>query len=239
MEVQVKVISYAPIVFRFIRAIDKISEIEIMKSVKPQLNRMQIFKTNQGSSHNNGGMSGSFFFFTEDKKYIIKTMTYKEKKTLMQMLPSTVKFLIETGGKSMISRIYGVYRVKYPGMASIYLMLQKNNIQIEKQNTLMNTFDLKGSRFKRKVIDVEEYDQIWGSTSHLSQNSKADRSSLQSSLLSDKDLQGTQINRENITDELRLAEEVKKRRSVDSVNPGGAKGAPLSPKPGNANHIKA
>jgi hypothetical protein len=37
-------------------------------------------------------------------------------------------------------------------MASIYLMLQKNNIQIEKQNTLMNTFDLKGSRFKRKVI---------------------------------------------------------------------------------------
>ena len=73
-------------------------------------------------------MSGSFFFFTEDKKYIIKTMTYKEKKTLMKMLPSNVKFLIETGGKSMISRIYGVYKVKYPGMASIYLMLQKNNI---------------------------------------------------------------------------------------------------------------
>ena len=97
-------------------------------------------------------MSGSFFFFTEDKQYIIKTMTYKEKKTLMKMLQSNVKFLIETGGKSMISRIYGVYKVKYPGMASIYLMLQKNNIQIEKQNTLMNTFDLKGSRFKRKVI---------------------------------------------------------------------------------------
>lgn len=33
--VQVKVISYAPIVFRFIRAIDKISEFDIMKSVKP------------------------------------------------------------------------------------------------------------------------------------------------------------------------------------------------------------
>lgn len=50
-------------------------------------------------------------------------MTYKEKKTLMKMLQSNVKFLIETGGKSMISRIYGVYKVKYPGMASIYLML--------------------------------------------------------------------------------------------------------------------
>jgi|TARA_B110001450_G_C17278275_1_gene342422 hypothetical protein len=35
VDVIVKVISYAPIVFRFIRALDKISEIEIMKSVKP------------------------------------------------------------------------------------------------------------------------------------------------------------------------------------------------------------
>ena len=71
----------------------------------------------------------------------------------MELLPSNVQFLIETGGKSMISRIYGVYRVKYPGMASIYLILQKNNICIERQNTLMNTFDLKGSRFNRKVIN--------------------------------------------------------------------------------------
>jgi hypothetical protein len=51
---------------------------------------MQIFKTNQGSSTNNGGASGSFFFFTEDKQYIIKTMTFTEKKTLMKMLPNNV-----------------------------------------------------------------------------------------------------------------------------------------------------
>jgi len=44
IEVNVKVTSYAPQVFKFIRAIDKINEIEIMKSVKPELNRMQIFK---------------------------------------------------------------------------------------------------------------------------------------------------------------------------------------------------
>lgn len=35
MDVDIRVISYAPKVFRFIRAIDKVSEIDIMKSVKP------------------------------------------------------------------------------------------------------------------------------------------------------------------------------------------------------------
>jgi hypothetical protein len=33
------------------------------------------------------------------------------------------KYLSKTDGKSFISRVYGVYQVKYPGMASIYLML--------------------------------------------------------------------------------------------------------------------
>ena len=75
----VEVTSYAPQVFKFIRARDKINEIDIMKSVKPELNRMQIFKTNSNQSHSDGGQSGSFFFFTEDKKYIIKTMTFQEK----------------------------------------------------------------------------------------------------------------------------------------------------------------
>jgi hypothetical protein len=35
VEVDIKVYSYAPKVFRFLRALDKIDEIEIMRSVKP------------------------------------------------------------------------------------------------------------------------------------------------------------------------------------------------------------
>jgi hypothetical protein len=35
-EIDINVYSYAPRVFRFIRAIDNISEFEIMTSVKPQ-----------------------------------------------------------------------------------------------------------------------------------------------------------------------------------------------------------
>ena len=46
VDIDAKVYSFAPRVFRFIRAIDKIDEYDIMLSVKPQLNKMQIFKSN-------------------------------------------------------------------------------------------------------------------------------------------------------------------------------------------------
>ena len=47
------------------------------------MNKMQLFKTNNCESHSSGGNSGSFFFFTEDKKFIIKTMAFEEKKYFM------------------------------------------------------------------------------------------------------------------------------------------------------------
>ena len=123
-----------------------------MRSVRPELNRMQIFKTNSNQSHGSGGMSGSFFFFTEDKKYIIKTMTFEEKNTLLDMLPNITKYFMVTAGRSLISRVYGIYKVKYPGMNRIYLMIQRNNIMIQKHNMLLNTFDLKGSKFHRAAV---------------------------------------------------------------------------------------
>ena len=86
IQIKAKVHSFAPKVFRFIRAIDNIPEYEIMKSVNPTYNKMQIFKSNQ-SKDGSGGSSGSFFFFTEDKQFIIKTITSQEKKNLMKTLP--------------------------------------------------------------------------------------------------------------------------------------------------------
>ena len=77
----------------------------------------------ENQQHGNGGKSGSFFFFTEDKQFIIKTMSKKEKNILMDLLPNMVKYLIDNGGKSLISRNYGIFRIKCKGMSSIYLML--------------------------------------------------------------------------------------------------------------------
>ena len=105
---------------------------------------------------NNGGASGSFFFFTEDKQFIIKTMSTSEKVTFMRMLPSMTQFIMETGGKTLISRIYGLYMVEYPGMAPVYLMLQKNNIKLDPGNDLMNIFDIKGSKYTRQVVPTND-----------------------------------------------------------------------------------
>lgn len=43
---------------------DEIGESELIKSIHPDNNRHQIFKTNQGDKGGEGGSSGSFFFFT-------------------------------------------------------------------------------------------------------------------------------------------------------------------------------
>lgn len=82
-------------------------------------------------SHSSGGKSGSFFFFTEDNNFIIKTVTAYEKRTLLSFLPNMIDFLVKTGGKSLISRIYGLYKIQYSGMSPIFLAVQKNNIKKE------------------------------------------------------------------------------------------------------------
>ena len=50
-------------------------------------------------------------------------MTFQEKRTMLAMLPSMAKYMMETAGKSIISRVYCIFKVKYPGMNRIYLML--------------------------------------------------------------------------------------------------------------------
>ena len=94
-----------------------------MTSVKPELNRLQIFKVKEKQEHQSGGKSGSFFFFTEDKQFIIKTMFRHEKNILLKTLPPLVTHLIDSGGKSLISRNYGAFRIKSKGMNPIYIML--------------------------------------------------------------------------------------------------------------------
>jgi hypothetical protein len=40
------------------------------------------------------------------------------------------KYLHENAGFSVISRVYGVFQIKYPEMDPIFFMLQRNTIQI-------------------------------------------------------------------------------------------------------------
>lgn len=72
---------------------DGIKDLNIIKSLDPKNNRYQIFKTNKGQKHNEGGKSGSFFFFTEDRQFIIKTINSEEMNKLINLLPKLVQFL--------------------------------------------------------------------------------------------------------------------------------------------------
>lgn len=116
--------------------------------------------------HSKGGNSGSFFFFTEDNKFIIKTVNKREMETLIAFLPNMTDFLLQTGGKSLISRIYGLYKVQYSGITPIYLAVQRNNIRVEENNKIQSVFDLKGSKFCRRELKNEEIQYLFRNENH-------------------------------------------------------------------------
>ena len=98
IEIQAKatVKSFAPSMFVKLRNSQGIQEADLISSLDPVNNREQIFKSNQhtsaGTSSNEGGSSGSFFFFTQDKKFIVKTISKAERLSLLKLLPALHKF---------------------------------------------------------------------------------------------------------------------------------------------------
>lgn len=64
IEVDYSVKVYCQEAFKLIRSIDGVDDNDIMSSMDPKNNRCQIFKTNSGQKHNDGGKSGNFFFFS-------------------------------------------------------------------------------------------------------------------------------------------------------------------------------
>lgn len=60
----------APKVFRYLRHLDGFDEATLRESLNPRNNIESIFKAGESQ-----GKSGSFFFFSQDKRFIIKTMT--------------------------------------------------------------------------------------------------------------------------------------------------------------------
>jgi len=67
-----------------------IDKFQLIISLDPVNNREQIFKSNQQTGNaqnsNKGGKSGSFFFFSQDRNYIVKTITSSEKKIMLDKL---------------------------------------------------------------------------------------------------------------------------------------------------------
>lgn len=74
--------------FNKILDLENISFEQLIKSFDVEKNRGMVFKAGQGA-----GKSGSFFFFSHDNKFIIKTLRYKEKQVLVNMLDAYINHI--------------------------------------------------------------------------------------------------------------------------------------------------
>ena len=115
---KVKIKGYFPLSFDRLRERDGISKDVIMKSMNPSANANSVFKAGEAS-----GASGSFFFFSNDKKFIVKTMTDSELSFFRHKFAEAYFEHLKKHDESLLARIYGVYTVKIQGLTNVHLML--------------------------------------------------------------------------------------------------------------------
>ena len=66
------------------------------------------------------GGSGGFFFLSPDRRYLIKTLTRVEQRTLLRMLPKYYEYL-RTSPDTLLCRFYGCYAITMHGQ-SVYFV---------------------------------------------------------------------------------------------------------------------
>ena len=111
-----------------------------MASLSLAENRKMVFKAGESA-----GKSGSFFFFSHDNKFLIKTMQGNEKKIMLQMLDDYVLHIKSTKNRSLIARIYGIYKIKSNYFTDLDVLVMQNTSNVFNNQNNRLTFDLKGS----------------------------------------------------------------------------------------------
>ncbi|KAJ3879307.1 SAICAR synthase-like protein [Lentinula edodes] len=92
------------------------------------------------------GKSGSFFYFSRDYRFIIKTIHHREHKFLLRVLKDYYNH-VSTNPHTLISRFYGLHRVKLPRGRKIHFVIMNNLFPPHKD--IHETYDLKGSTVGR------------------------------------------------------------------------------------------
>jgi 1-phosphatidylinositol-4-phosphate 5-kinase len=92
------------------------------------------------------GKSGSFFYFSRDYRFIIKTIHYTEHKFLRSVLKQYHQHIMDNP-HTLISRFYGLHRVKLPRGRKIHFLIMNNLFPPHKD--IHETYDLKGSTVGR------------------------------------------------------------------------------------------
>ena len=92
------------------------------------------------------GKSGSFFYFSRDYRFIIKTISHSEHKFLRSILKNYHEH-IKANPHSLLSRFYGLHRVKLPRGRKIHFVIMNNLFPPHRD--IHETYDLKGSAYGR------------------------------------------------------------------------------------------
>ncbi len=98
------------------------------------------------------GKSGSFFYFSRDYRFIIKTIHYTEHKFLRRVLPQYYAH-ITNNPHTLLSRFYGLHRVKLPRGRKIHFVIMNNLFPPHKD--VHETYDLKGSTVGREYPEAK------------------------------------------------------------------------------------
>ncbi|KIM24216.1 hypothetical protein M408DRAFT_11102 [Serendipita vermifera MAFF 305830] len=96
------------------------------------------------------GKSGSFFYFSRDYRFIIKTIRAVEHKWLRTVLKDYYQH-VKDNPHTLISRFYGLHRVKLPRGPKIHFVIMNNLFPAHRD--IHETYDLKGSTVGRLLPD--------------------------------------------------------------------------------------
>ena len=148
---KIRIIEYAPEIFKNILRFDNIDEKQIIKSfnVTDNILKLSNFKGSEGKS-------GSIFFETHDKKFIIKTIREDELYSMLFSLIKPYYTLFSNNSYSNLNRIYGIYTLIL-GLSKVHVIVIENFFPFDKKS-LICKFDLKGSkmgRITKKIFDKE------------------------------------------------------------------------------------
>jgi len=92
------------------------------------------------------GKSGSFFYFSRDYRFIIKTIRHTEHQFLRSILKRYHEH-VRANPHTLLSRFYGLHRVKLPRGRKIHFVIMNNLFPAHKD--IHESYDLKGSTVGR------------------------------------------------------------------------------------------
>ena len=92
------------------------------------------------------GKSGSFFYFSRDYRFIIKTISHTEHRFLRKILKEYHRHVLDNP-HTLLSRFYGLHRVKLPRGRKIHFVIMNNLFPPHKD--VHEKYDLKGSSVGR------------------------------------------------------------------------------------------